>query len=203
MVSFWIHTLTYPSVIWFVVFSISPDDLLSTSCRSVRLSILLSILRITSPSRNLRQVMVFIAGLFVLMWFSLMIMLLRGYVSSHHFGTAASQQDGEGTRPLAIFELIGTSFSLLVFCILNWDTADILSDCLLVSLPIHSLRSIKLPRPQRRLIIAAFSSSIFVTVVSSFRAVCQLFNISPFISVAIDVEVCDRVVRNPKFSHSI
>ena len=175
----------------------------NTSCRPVRLSILLSILRIMSTSRNKRRAMIFIACLFALMWCSLLIMFVTRYVSGHHFYAGSNQQDGEGSQSLAIFELLSTYPSILVYLILTWGTADILSDCPLVYLPIHLLRSIKLRRSQRRLIIAAFSSSILVTVVSLFRAVSQLFEILPFITVAIDVQVCDPIVLNPWFSHSI
>lgn len=201
LISFWIYTFTYPTVVWFVVHSMSPDDLLNISCRSVRLSILLSILRITPPSRNSRRAMIFIAGLFVLMWISLMIAFVWS-MSGQPWYTSPSQQDRERTRSVAIFELIGTSFFVLACRILTGDIADILSDCTLISLPIYSLRSVKLPYCQRRLIVAAFSSSIVVTAVSFFRAACQVFNV-PLISVAIDVQVCDDIAPNPELSHSI
>ncbi|KAH0830316.1 hypothetical protein J3R83DRAFT_1685 [Lanmaoa asiatica] len=51
--------------------------------------------------------------------------------------------------------------------------------------------------------MAAFSPNIFVTIVSFFRAACQVFNILPLINVAIDIEVCDPVVPNLKLSHFI
>jgi hypothetical protein len=119
VISFWIYALTYPGVVWSVVFSVSPEDLLDTSCRLVRLSILLSILRITSPLRNLRRAMLFIGGLFVLMWFSLTITFVGRRVSGQgDWYTTPSQRDREA-QSVAIFELISTSFSVLVCCILT------------------------------------------------------------------------------------
>lgn len=177
--------------------------LLDTSYRLVRLSILLSILRIVSPLQNLSRAILFIGGLFVLMWFSLMMTFVGRRVSGYDWYTTSSQRDREWTQSVAIFELISTSFSVLVCCILTCGTADILSDCTLISLAIYSLRSVKLPHSQRRLIIAAFSSNIFVTIVSSCRAVCQVLNISTLVGVVIEIEVYDPFVPNPKLSHSI
>ena len=49
--------------------------------------------------------------------------------------------------------------------------------------------------------MAAFSSCIIVTVVCCFRAASQLSDILPFVTVAIDVEVCDPVTASCDFSH--
>ncbi|KAI9568984.1 hypothetical protein HD554DRAFT_637723 [Boletus coccyginus] len=167
VISFWIQALTSLSVVW-----------------SVRLSILLLILRIMSPSRNLRRAMIFIAGLFVLTWFSLMVAFVERCVAGHHCYTTSSQGDRENMDPVVIFELI----------------TDILSDCTLIGLPIYSLHSVKLPLFQRRFIIAAFSSNILVIIICSFRAACQVLHISSLAGVVIEVEVaCSLFVCNSLF----
>jgi len=126
-------------------------------------------------------------------------------VAGHHCYTTSSQGDSyrENTHSVVIFELISMSFSVLVHYILICDTADILSDCTLIGLPIYSLRSVKPPPLQRRLIIAAFSSNIFVIIICSFRAVCQVLDISSLTGVVIEVEVSDPIVPNPKYSCSV
>lgn len=153
-----------------------------------------------SPSRNLRRAMIFIAGLFVLTWFSLMVAFVERCVAGHHCYTTSSQGDRENMDPVVIFELISMSFSVLVCYILICDTADILSDCTLIGLPIYALHSVKLPLFQRRFIIAAFSSNILVIIICSFRAVCQVLHISSLAGVVIEVEVSDPTVPNPKRS---
>ncbi|KAN0075436.1 hypothetical protein V8E55_011459 [Tylopilus felleus] len=151
---------------------------------SVRLSILLSLLHLTLPSLNLRRAMLFIAALFVLTWLSLTMTFVGNLASSHHWYSTPNQQDRKWARSVAIFELI----------------ADILSDGTLITLAIHSLRSVKLPHSRQRLFIAAFSTNILVTIVSSFRAACQVLYISTFIGVTIEIEVaCSLFVCNSLF----
>ncbi|KAF8842499.1 hypothetical protein BDN67DRAFT_899151, partial [Paxillus ammoniavirescens] len=156
--SFRIYILTYPCVVW-----------------SVRLSILLSIPRIMSPSQNCRRAMFSIAGLFISTWISLTIMFVRRYMVHRNWHTTPtfSGRVASVARPMAIFEL----------------TTDVISDVTLIILPIRLLRSVKLPPCQRRLIIAAFSSCIIVTIASLFRAACQFFDMPSLIITAIDIEV--------------
>jgi len=150
---------------------------------SVRLSILLSLLHIMSPLLRLRRVMILVAALFVLMWSSLTISF-----AVRHASRRDATRDSSDTVErwlVAIFELL----------------ADILSDASLICLTIHSLRHMKSLQPsQRRLIIIAYSSSIFVTIISFVRAACQILDAPLLIIVAIDVEVaCSLFVCNSLF----
>ncbi|KAF9244238.1 hypothetical protein BU15DRAFT_42375, partial [Melanogaster broomeanus] len=163
VISFWIYILIYPCIIW-----------------SVRLSILLSIARIMSPSQKSRRVMLSIAGLFVLMWIATIVMFVWRYTSDLAWRATlydSGQIMDDLTLPMVIFEL----------------TTDVISDATLIILPIYSLRSMKLPRSQRRLIIVAFSSSIIVTIVSFFRAACQFFCLTSLLGTAIDIEVASSL----------
>ncbi|KIK95968.1 hypothetical protein PAXRUDRAFT_32702 [Paxillus rubicundulus Ve08.2h10] len=155
---FRMYILTYPFVVW-----------------SVRLSILLSISRIVSPSQNCRRAMVFVAGSFVSTWISLTIMFIWKYMAHRSWYTTpiSSSRVASLGRPMAIFEL----------------TTDVISDITLIILPIRLLQSVKLPPCQRRLIIAAFSSCIIITIASFFRTACQVFHMLSLISTAIDIEV--------------
>lgn len=88
------------------------------------------------------------------------------------------------TRPMVVFELM----------------TDCLSDTILVVLPLRLLWSLKLPKRQKRMIFAIFSSSIVVTVISIFRGVCQIAKYRSVLAPAADFEtalsllVCNLLV---------
>jgi hypothetical protein len=68
-------------------------------------------------------------------------------------------------------------------------SADCVSDAIIVSLALHLLWGINLPGMERKMILAALSTSIIVTIVSVFRAVCQLMHFRDILKIATDLEV--------------
>jgi hypothetical protein len=71
----------------------------------------------------------------------------------------------------------------------NLYPVDFLSDTILIILPLRLLWSLKLPKRQKRMILAIFASGIIVVVASIFRAVCQLGRYSTVMATAADFEV--------------
>lgn len=88
------------------------------------------------------------------------------------------------TRPMVVFELM----------------TDCLSDTILIVLPLRLLWNLKLPKRQKRMIFAIFSSSFVITVISIFRGVCQIVKYRTVLAPATDFEtslsllVCNLLV---------
>ncbi|KIJ60783.1 hypothetical protein HYDPIDRAFT_116844 [Hydnomerulius pinastri MD-312] len=138
----------------------------------VRISIALSITRIIYPTRRLRFAMHFFTALLGVMW--------AGLVTQKAFKCASNLDwyklkypHCTVTRAISIYEV----------------TADFVADTILVAFPLRLLWKVRLPKNQRRMILSIFSSSIIVSIVSIFHAVCQTMYITALISVALDVEI--------------
>ncbi|KAG2157595.1 uncharacterized protein EDB93DRAFT_1123596 [Suillus bovinus] len=70
----------------------------------------------------------------------------------------------------------------------------IISDVIIALLALHLLWGIKLPAKERMIVLAALSASIIVTIVSVFRAVCQLEHLGGILRIAIDLELAVSLV---------
>ncbi|OJA18870.1 hypothetical protein AZE42_08569 [Rhizopogon vesiculosus] len=71
---------------------------------------------------------------------------------------------------------------------------DCLSDTILTVLPLRLLWSLKLPKRQKRMILAIFASSIFTTAVSIFRSVCQMAKYRSIMTPATDFEMASSLL---------
>ncbi|KIN94871.1 hypothetical protein M404DRAFT_368776 [Pisolithus tinctorius Marx 270] len=158
-VGFWISNFSFNPVIWLV-----------------RHSTLFSVARIIYPSLTLRRMVLGIGLVFFLLFISFMAGKLWYYCydlswmnNTLFFGNPLLPLS---TR-LAIFEL----------------TTDLVTDAILIALPIKLLWSVKLPTRQRRMILLIFASGIMVTLAAIFRATCQLLDLSLIVNLAVDVEV--------------
>lgn len=167
IISFWVYSFTFPSVVW-----------------AVRQSILFSIVRIVYATQHLRRLMFCLAGLFLCLWAGLVAQ------KAWHYGHNTSWYQTTGkvhilmTQPMIMFELI----------------TDCLSDTILIILPLRLLWSLRLPKRQKRMILAIFSSSIIVTIISIFRGVCQISKYVTVLALTTDFEtalsllVCNLLV---------
>ncbi|KAG6328715.1 hypothetical protein ID866_10374 [Astraeus odoratus] len=158
-IGFWLHIVSFNSVIWLV-----------------RLSILLSVTRIVYPTGMLRHLMSALSWIFFLIFISFMSVKLWWY--AHDLSWMANTIFyGRAFLPL--------SHTLIIFQI----TTDFCADAILVGLPVRLLWSIRLPRRQRRMILSVFSSIIIVTLASTFRAILQIMNGRSLVEIAINIEV--------------
>ncbi|KIJ69649.1 hypothetical protein HYDPIDRAFT_73628, partial [Hydnomerulius pinastri MD-312] len=159
VVGFWIYAFAFTCMVW-----------------AVRLSILFSVTRIIHPTQPLRRLMHALSALFLLLFIGLTAQKLWWFtedLSWLHETAYYNEVARYMTRPMLILELC----------------TDIIADGILIILPVRILWSVKLPKRQRRMIIAIFSSSVIVTIVSAFRATCQMMGLASFDGIATDVEV--------------
>ncbi|KAH7914151.1 hypothetical protein BJ138DRAFT_1144497 [Hygrophoropsis aurantiaca] len=143
---------------------------------AVRMSILYSITRLIHPSRTSHRITLAVSTIFGLLWAGLLIW--KTYICGHdlywyNLPTIACPF----THASDIYQLI----------------SDIVSDTILVGLSWRILWNIKLPeKRQRRMILLIFSSSILVSFVSLFRAICRILNqdFIAFVIGQVEVTVC-------------
>ncbi|KAH7915927.1 hypothetical protein BJ138DRAFT_996759, partial [Hygrophoropsis aurantiaca] len=145
---------------------------------TVRMSILYSITRlIPSPTTSSRISRSFMA-LFLLLW-GLLILQKAYKCGSNHCWYTSPSRTCQLPHIMYIYEL-GT---------------DIISDFILVMLPLRMLWNIKFPgKTQRKLILSTFSASIVVSLVSVFRVVCRVMEIHSLIVTATEYEVISCLV---------
>ncbi|KAH7930235.1 hypothetical protein BV22DRAFT_83589 [Leucogyrophana mollusca] len=140
---------------------------------AVRLSVLFSITRLIYPDNVSRFVAYVITTLFVLLW--------GGVVGSKAYWCGSNlswytrpSRSCSMPRSLDVYEL----------------STDVISDAILVVLPLRILWSVKLPEDsQRRIILSIFSSSVVVTFTSIFRAVCRVMHLTDLTITASDFQV--------------
>ncbi|KAH7925356.1 hypothetical protein BV22DRAFT_444637 [Leucogyrophana mollusca] len=149
-VSSLVYSFSFTSVVW-----------------SVRMSIILSILRIVYPSSHIRRITYGVATLFAVLWGVLMALKAINWRST--FGSTNTH-----------------SVTATIACEL---ASDILADVVLAALPLRLLWSVKLHRKQRRIILTIFSSSLIISMASSFHAACELQHLTSLVSVAKDFEL--------------
>lgn len=101
IISFWVYSFTFPSVVW-----------------AVRQSILFSIVRIVYATQHLRRLMFCLAGLFLGLWAGLVVQ------KAWHYGHNTSWYQTTGkvhilmTQPMIMFELITDCLSDTILIIL-------------------------------------------------------------------------------------
>ncbi|KAG2157594.1 uncharacterized protein EDB93DRAFT_1078558, partial [Suillus bovinus] len=167
IISFWIYSISFPSVVW-----------------AVRQSILFSILRIVYTTQYIRRIILGLAVLFLGLWVGLIAQKVFQYRHNISCYQATGKAHALMTRPMHVFELL----------------TDCLSDTILIILPLRLLWSLKLPKRQKRMIFAIFSSNVIVTIISIFRGICQILKYTTVIATTTDFEtalsllVCNLLV---------
>lgn len=147
---------------------------------AVRQSILFSVARIFWSARSLRLTAIAIALGFLVLYGALVTLKAWQYghnLDWYHHPDKNMRVHAYLTHPMIIFELIN--------CV---------SDAIIVSLALHLLWGINLPAMERKMILAALSTSIIVTIVSVFRAVCQLMHFRDILKIATDLELAVSLV---------
>ncbi|KAG2075905.1 hypothetical protein BDR04DRAFT_806562 [Suillus decipiens] len=139
---------------------------------AVRQSILLSIVRIVYTTQHLRRLILGLVGLFFGLWAGVVAQKAWDYGHNTSWYHTTGHASIIMPHPMVAFELM----------------ADCLSDTILIVLPLRVLWSVKLPRRQKRMIYAIFSSSIIITLISIFRGVCQIARYVTVAPVATDFE---------------
>ncbi|OAX41587.1 hypothetical protein K503DRAFT_767524 [Rhizopogon vinicolor AM-OR11-026] len=174
----WTYTKGAPGgeevLISFWIYSFS----LPSTVWAVRESILFSMARIVYGTQQLRRLLLGLAILFFGMW--------AGFVAlkAWQYGHNTSWYHSNGrvhtfmSPPVILYELI----------------IDCLSDTILTVLPLRLLWSLKLPKRQKRMILAIFASSIFTTAVSIFRSVCQMAKYRSIMTPATDFEMASSLL---------
>ncbi|KAH7926726.1 hypothetical protein BV22DRAFT_1032592 [Leucogyrophana mollusca] len=173
VVSSWMYIRTFgkTSIVAYWVYVSTFNCLVWT----VRMSILYSVTRLIHPSKS-RRISTSVSIIFALLWSGLMIW--KAYICGHDLYW----------YNLAIISCPFTHASDIYQL-----ATDVISDAILVILPLRMLWNVKLPvKRQRRMVLSIFSSSILVSFVSLFRAICRLLNKSllAFITGEIEVTVC-------------
>ncbi|KAF9226175.1 hypothetical protein BS17DRAFT_867892 [Gyrodon lividus] len=115
-----------------------------------RLSIVFSVVRIVPPSRSVRLAAFGTGALFVLMW---------GFILSAK--AVACSMDESWYNALVVQCPIPEWVAISEIC------TDVVSDVMLVALPLCLLRRVKLPSNQKIMILSVSSTSILVSVVSA------------------------------------
>ncbi|KAF8133390.1 hypothetical protein EV363DRAFT_1397623 [Boletus edulis] len=138
---------------------------------SVRMSLLYSTIRVVLPSTVIRVVMRVIGALFVVVW-----AVLIGLKTWWHVNNQVSTH---GHRAWSLMD------SIEVF----EATVDFAGDATLVIFSLRLLWGVKLPRRQRRMILAVFSSSAIITMVSLPRAIASIIGDDTLACIMLDLEL--------------
>ncbi|KAH7922123.1 hypothetical protein BV22DRAFT_1095167 [Leucogyrophana mollusca] len=156
LVSYWVQ-LEAPgriSIIAFWVYSLS----FACVVWAVRMSVLCSITRLIHPATTSRLISLSVTALFTLLWGGIVVWKAVRCGSNRDWYHSSSRSCPM-PRSNDIYEL----------------STDVVSDTILVVLPLRMLWDVKLPtKHQRRMILCIFSSSIIVSLTSLFRAIYRL-----------------------------
>ncbi|KAJ8584466.1 hypothetical protein M405DRAFT_746953 [Rhizopogon salebrosus TDB-379] len=164
IIAFWVYSFAFPSAIW-----------------AVRQSILFSLARIFWGTRSLRLLAYTISLTFLVFYGALVSQKAWQYghnLDWYSHPNTNGKVNAYLTRPMIIFELI----------------TDCIADVILISLSLRLLWGIKLPAGKRMMILAAFSSSVFVTLVSIIRATFQIMRFRRIIRIATDLELAISLI---------
>ncbi|KAH7890423.1 hypothetical protein F5I97DRAFT_1799157, partial [Phlebopus sp. FC_14] len=161
----WIYMFAYTCVVW-----------------AVRISILFSVIRIIPPSQRLHTLGLISIIFSFLLWGGLIIQ--KAVWCAHVWESYNSSVSGSMfycslTRGMSIFELV----------------ADCIADLISIALPLHMLRTIKLPRRQRRLLRLLFSATITISLVAFVRMATQVVEaLSDLVTIAVDFQVATSLM---------
>jgi hypothetical protein len=166
---------------------------LNDKIRAVRQSILFSLARIFWGTRSLRLLAYTISLIFLVFYGALVSQKAWQYghnLNWYSHPNTNGKVNAYLTRPMIIFELISeTSILNQIMTIDDLLTADCIADAILISLSLRLLWGMKLPAGKRMMILAAFSSSVFVTLISILRATFQIMRFRSILRIATDLEV--------------
>lgn len=156
------------------------------------MSMLYSIARIVHPTERIRRIITAVAVLFLLLFLAFIAMKLW-WLTQNLSWLKETQFYTKPGRPLPtwmyIYQLCCEYARCLPGVKLKTYLADCITDLILISLAVRSLWSMNLPKKQRTMIIAIFSSTIIVTMASIFRGVSQIMSLRSLMGVAPDFEV--------------
>ncbi|KAG1748950.1 uncharacterized protein EDB91DRAFT_824732 [Suillus paluster] len=164
IISFWVYSFAFPSAIW-----------------AVRQSILFSVARIFWSMRLLRLTAIIISVVFLVLYGALVTQKAWQYghdLNWYHHPDKHGKVHAYLSHPMVIFELM----------------TDFVSDAILVLLSLHLLWGVKLLAKERRMILATFSASIIVTIVSVFRSICQIMQLRSILRIATDSELAVSLI---------
>ncbi|KAH7922126.1 hypothetical protein BV22DRAFT_1037839 [Leucogyrophana mollusca] len=143
---------------------------------TARMSILCSITRLMPSSKHSRRITLIFATLFALMWCGVVVQIVHKCDSGRSYLPSGAV--------MCPFSSVFDVYELAI---------DVVSDAILVVLPLRLLWDVKLPRQsQRRLILSSFSTSMAVSIISVFRTTCRLMKLTPlvFVSAELELVVC-------------
>ncbi|KAH7911733.1 hypothetical protein BJ138DRAFT_1149942 [Hygrophoropsis aurantiaca] len=140
---------------------------------AVRMSLLCTIARLMPPSKRCSHVLVGITALFALIFCGLLVQNIYRCLSGCYYLPSGT--------PSCPFYVIMAIYEL---------TVDVLSDAILVALPLRILWAIKLRRKRhRKMVLTAFSSSIIISLVSIFRTTCRLMELPFLVLIGAELEL--------------
>ncbi|KAH7905432.1 hypothetical protein BJ138DRAFT_1072762, partial [Hygrophoropsis aurantiaca] len=139
---------------------------------AVRMSLLCSIARLMPPCKRTSHILAGITVFFALIFCGLLVQKIYKCRSGWYY------QSGTLTCPfssiMAIYEL----------------AVDVVSDAILAALPLRILWTIKLRRKrQRKMVLTTFSSSIIISLVSTFRTTCRLMELPSLLLIGVQLEL--------------
>lgn len=163
-------------------------------------------MRVMPPMMNIRRVTQWFSVLFVLMWMALIVQKAVHCTLDLSWQKQAKPQCHLG-RAIGITELSGEfgEIMCIVMMLIRCVAADFVSDVVLVVLPLRLMWNLQLPTRQRRLLIALFSASMIITLISIVHAV---FVIGPAgfleaMSANIQVVACRKLAHLDSCPHHI
>ncbi|KAH7907009.1 hypothetical protein BJ138DRAFT_1161198 [Hygrophoropsis aurantiaca] len=125
---------------------------------AVRMSVLYSTIRLISSAKTSRWIAISVTSLFALLW--------GGIVGWKVYYCAPNLEWYDSPSHTCFMPRSNVFYEL---------ATDVISDAILVALPLRMLWNIKLPqKQQRKMILCIFSSSMVVSFVSIFRAISRL-----------------------------
>ncbi|KAH7902905.1 hypothetical protein BJ138DRAFT_1021382, partial [Hygrophoropsis aurantiaca] len=170
IISCWVYFFSFACVIWY--------DPLFFLGKYSPLSLLFSVAWLIYPEQNARRILLGVSPVFALLWGG--IIIERAYICGPDLSWYNSPS-GACTLPASmdIYELV----------------TDVISDTILVILPLRLLWHIKLPtKSQRRMILYIFSSTIVISLVSLFRAISRLSHANYLVLTASELEVASCLI---------
>ncbi|KAF8662797.1 hypothetical protein AX16_001081 [Volvariella volvacea WC 439] len=121
---------------------------------AARMSISMSIIRLVPEQTMARRLLYIMASAFFLTWMGLLF---------HKVGICAKTTEWHYNRAVQCY--LGSTVGIVTL------VTDVVSDALLIIVPLNMLRRVRLPKGQQRLLLALFSSSVFSSLAGVVYAV--------------------------------
>ena len=136
------------------------------------MTILLTIIRVTAIG-DLRRILVFLAGIFAITWAILFSQVWWVCEAEPDWKSLPSPQCNLG-RNVAIAQIISgcSSISIVIshFITSSFESADVISDAILIFAPVRLVWRVRLSLPQKIRATAIFSATTLSTAVSLYHA---------------------------------